>query len=136
MSTFLISTNIQADYFSVSEVVGSALAQSPPHFRIVDAWRTFPDTLCLADFSGHSVLGGLFRTLCAWWSFPDSLCNRHPFQTSLCITFRHLIKRQLIYLPRIFALASKQGLANLRPTYGNCLSGTMLFSEKPVYSLL
>lgn len=61
------------------------IGTTPPHFRIVDAWRTFPDTLW-------------------WWSFPDSLCNRHPFQTSLCITFRHLIKRQLVYLQWIFAL--------------------------------
>lgn len=71
--------------FSFSDGMGKFIGTKPPHFRIVDAWRTFPDTLW-------------------WWSFPDSLCNRHPLQTSLCITFRHLIKRQLVYLQWIFAL--------------------------------
>ena len=41
--------------FSFSDGMGKFIGTKPPHFRTVDAWRTFPDTLCLVVFSGQSV---------------------------------------------------------------------------------
>ncbi|WP_422538379.1 hypothetical protein [Bartonella apihabitans] len=75
MSTFLISPHVRADHFPSLMGWASLLAQSP-------------------HISEQSMHGGLFRTL------RDS----GLFRPSSCITFRHLIKRQLVYLQWIFAL--------------------------------